>query len=268
MDFSKWARQYAWLTDNAIWREGIQAVAKQLPPSGSSLRLLDAACGPGHSLRDLLALRQDITPVGLDLAPGMVRLARNTRPGHYLLGDALRIPAGADSFDAVLIQRTYYFLSEKTELLAEALRVLRPGGRLIMVDPAQNPRGLWRSLGRGPRAALDMAAWRAGARVFGGVTSEGVAGALIDAGFARVLAEEAFDGYAVLSRGEKPHAEQASTAERVDVAAARDLGKGRYVHLLIRQRPNLPAWKLKPDDIIEWDAAMLNSEPPTASTLR
>ena len=151
MDFSRYARQYAWMTDHVIWRDGIQQVAKQLPPSGSSLRLLDAACGPGHSLRDLLTLRPDITPVGLDLAAGMVRLAMETHPGSYVHGDATHIPAGADSFDAILIQRTYYFMPDKSAFLREALRVLRPGGRLIMVDPAQQTRG--RMAGLRARAA-------------------------------------------------------------------------------------------------------------------
>jgi SAM-dependent methyltransferase len=250
MDFSKWARQYAWMTDNVIWQEGIAAVAKQLPPSASSLRLLDVACGPGHTLRDLLHLRPDISPVGLDLAPGMLRLARMKRPGNWLLGDALHIPAKTDCFDALLMQRTYYFLPEKDAFLREALRVLRPGGRLIMVDPVAKSRGVWRSLARGPRAALDMSAWRLGAKVFGGVTLEGVANDLIQAGFARVLSEPAFDDWAVLSRGEKPG---------IDIAAsAREGRSGRYVHLLIRQQPNLPVWKLPPGEKYQWQAVMNN----------
>ena len=261
MDFSRWARQYAWLTDNAIWRDGVAAVAKQLPPSGSSLRLLDVACGPGHTLRDLQKLRPDIAPVGLDLAEGMVRLARDTYPGEWILGNALHIPAKTDSFDALIIQRTYYFLPEKDAFLQEALRVLRPGGRLVMVDPVEvaGSRGVWRSLKHGPRAALDMLAWRLGARFIGGVTLEGIADDLIQAGFARVLSEPAFDGYAVLSRGEKPGIDIAETA--------REAQTGRFVHLLIQQQPNIPVWKLPPGQKYQWGAVMRGEQALAFSSL-
>ena len=101
-----------------------------------------------------------------------------------------------------------------------------------------------------------MTALRLGARFIGGVTREGVANDLITAGFARILAEDAFEGWAILSRGEKPGIDIAQT----DAAAI----PGRYVHLLIQQQPNIPVWKLGPDDTITWQAAMLRGDPPRA----
>ncbi|MFP4324242.1 MAG: class I SAM-dependent methyltransferase [Anaerolineales bacterium] len=279
--FSRVAWPYGWLTDNALWRSAAPDIAKQLPPSGARLRLLDMTCGTGTALRDLVARRPDITPTGHDYALGMLRAARERgHPGAYVCGDALRAPFPADTFDAVLIQRTYYFMgARQPDMLAEALRVLRPGGRLILVNPVRQ-RTILRApaaLRRGPVAALDMALWRFFVQAIGGVDTAGMAEDLRAAGFARILSEPIMDGWTILTRGEKPYADDLSTMERVavgagDAAASGELlrgealqaAPGRYVHLLIRQEPNKPAWKLAPDEVITWHAAARGGEPPAA----
>jgi len=248
-------------------------IAKQLPPSGAKLRLLDIACGSGASIRDLKALRPDIDAVGLDYASGMIRVAQHRNPiAKYLHGDGLQLPFAADQFDAVLIQRTYYFIDHPETLLSEALRVLRPGGRLIMVDPmaGKSPLSAVNRIGYGVRSVIDMAAWHLAARYIGGFTPETIAKKLANAGYARILAEPILDGWGVMSRGEKPYASQASTAARVQHALGDEQGatlitdphtvKGRYVHLLIQQSPNKPVWKLDPNEVISWGAAAIRGD--------
>jgi len=262
MNFNRLAQPYAWLTDHHLWRAAMREVAKQLPPSRARLRLLDVSCGAGTALRDLLALRPDVLPLGVDSAWGMVALGqrRNPQP-HYLHGDAYRLPFATDSIDAVLIQRTYYFLPNQEGLLGEAMRVLRPGGRLVMLDPTagRSPWSAWRTE-RG-RAALDMFALHLAAQRVGGFTPTTIAERLQAAGFARILAEPLLNGWAVMSRGEKPYAGGASTLERVRLGAAGG-GGGRYVHVLVLQSPDKPAWKLQPDEIISWGAVALAGQPP------
>jgi hypothetical protein len=78
----------------------------------------------------------------------------------------------------------------------------------------------------------------------------------------RILVENAISDRqpGVLVRGEKPHT-SANTLERIQGVAEQDSGltnfdqySGRYVHLLIQQRPNKPVWALRPDEPITWEA--------------
>ncbi|MBZ0285971.1 MAG: hypothetical protein K8I30_00045, partial [Anaerolineae bacterium] len=69
----------------------------------------------------------------------------------------------------------------------------------------------------------------------------------------------------VLMRGEKPHLEE-QTAARIKQVAARDNAQrraGRYVHLLIKQTPNQPAWKLKPGEPLDWEAVAVAGDNET-----
>ena len=78
--------------------------------------------------------------VGLDLSPDMLGVARANleRAGirHCTVrqSDIYAIPAPRDSFDAVIVHQVLHFLEDGGRALAEAARVLRPGGRLLVVD--------------------------------------------------------------------------------------------------------------------------------------
>lgn len=92
-------------------------------------RLLDVACGPG--LVSEGAARRGAEPVGLDVAAAMVERARLRCPElTFLEGDAQRLPFADESFDAVTMNFGILHLSEPETALAEARRVLVPGGRL------------------------------------------------------------------------------------------------------------------------------------------
>lgn len=98
-----------------------------------------------------------------------------------------------------------------------------------------------------------------------------IAEILATAGYVRILSEDTLQRWAVLSRGEKPHAEDATTLERVKIGAedkqattSRILRgnellslRTHYLHLLVRQIPNKPVWTLQPDEKIEWSAVAL-----------
>ena len=83
----------------------------------------------------------------------------------------------------------------------------------------------------------------------------------------RILVEPALDELGVLIRGEKPHV-TADTLERIQSVAQADTDsldlngfKGRYVHLLIQQRPNKPVWKLTKGEKLSWRAAAISRDP-------
>lgn len=269
MNFSRFARPYHWMTNHRLWKANIREVAKQLPPSAAHLNLLDIGCGSGITLQQFVEVRPDIVPIGLDPAYGMLVLAKRHTPYDYLLASGTRIPLADNSIDAVFAQRVYYFLPSEVQkrLLAEVLRVLRPGGRFIMVNPAadKSPLGAWRELQHGLCPALDMFVWHLVANQLGGFTPQSISERLIEAGFARILAEPVLNGWAILSRGEKPYAEGTSTLERVKSGDSILSTAGKFIHLLIKQSPNKPAWALKPEDKILWEAAAVAIEnQPTA----
>lgn len=135
-------------------------------------------------------------------------------------------PLAAGSMDAVVA----FDCAPDEGLLRSSLAALRPGGRFILIDP-------------------------------GGEVSEEVVRMLEAAGYTRILVEAGIDcptTVGVLMRGEKPHTTQ-NTQERIRQVAQRDesevIGRGgRYVHLLVRQQPNKPAWTLQPGETVEWQA--------------
>lgn len=169
----------------------VETLIKHLPPSASTLRLLDVGGNAGAALA---ARRADL---------------------KIMIGNV----AGENSVDAVVA----YAAVLNDELLALMLFALRPGGRLIVIDPQ-------------------------------GEASGAQVKRLEAAGYTRILVEELLPN-GVLMRGEKPHVTD-DTLARVQSVAVLDSGefRGRYVHLLVRQTPNKPVWALKPGETVTWQA--------------
>jgi SAM-dependent methyltransferase len=96
--------------------------------AGSTTQLLDVATGPG--LVAAAAAARGARVVGLDFSSAMIAAA--TRRHHDLVfreGDAEALPFDPDSFDAVVMNFGLLHLARPEAALADARRVLRPGGR-------------------------------------------------------------------------------------------------------------------------------------------
>ncbi len=182
----------------------VAVMAKHLPPSASSLRLLDL---DGRSGSMLAQWRADLE-------------IHHTPPRHLGLSE---LPA--ETFDAIVA----YDIELSSALLDSVMDLLRPGGRLIALHSR-------------------------------GIVSDRHPQLLSDKGYVRILVEPALDNLGVLLRGEKPHA-TSDTAKRIRSVAQADMDlqdldhyNGRYLHLLIQQRPNIPVWKLTDSEPISWRA--------------
>lgn len=91
-------------------------------------RLLEVACGPGHVAA--AAMARGATATGIDLVPGMIAEAHRAHPGiEFREGDAEALPFPDQSFDAVICNFGMHHFGRADRAMAEALRVLSPGGR-------------------------------------------------------------------------------------------------------------------------------------------
>ncbi|GAA2561832.1 class I SAM-dependent methyltransferase [Streptomyces levis] len=103
--------------------------------------VLDVGCGTGSL--SLLAAEQGHRVTGVDLSPAMVRLAREKLAGRdavFLIGDAAAPPVGEQRFDAVLVRHVLWTLPDPARVLRHWYGLLRPGGRLVLVE------GVWGSV--------------------------------------------------------------------------------------------------------------------------
>ena len=92
------------------------------------VRLLDVACGPGFVAG--VAVSRGAEVIGLDFSPAMIAQARRAHPPvQFREGDAEALPFEDVSFDAVIMNFGLLHLARPDTAIAEARRVLRPGGR-------------------------------------------------------------------------------------------------------------------------------------------
>jgi ubiquinone/menaquinone biosynthesis C-methylase UbiE len=123
-------------------------VAEQRAKTRAALALsegergLDIGCGPGFLACEMgreVGAAGRIT--GLDNSPDMITAAtqRARREGlaerlEFVVGDAAHLELPPAAFDFVVAVQVYLYVQEIERALAEAHRVLRPGGRLVIVD--------------------------------------------------------------------------------------------------------------------------------------
>ena len=111
----------------------------ELAGARPGMRILDLACGPGNLSRRLAA---QVAPggelVGIDLAPGMIELARSAAfpNARFEVMDIERLAFAEATFDAVVCGHGLQFVPDLSLAFREARRVLKPGGRLAASVPA------------------------------------------------------------------------------------------------------------------------------------
>ena len=216
-------RRHYELHDEAqrLWQPGLGTLTRlrtwdifdrHLPPSG---RVADVGGGPGTHARHLAERGYEVVLV--DPLPRHVEQAARTGAAagvSCLLGDARALPLPDASAEAVLMLGPLYHLveaSDRGRALAEALRVLRPGGRLVaeaitrhawIVDAASQgllgQEGIWETFELNLRCGLSNDPQRVGEGVFWGYfhRPDELAAEVGQAGFGdvRLLAVEGFAG--------------------------------------------------------------------------
>lgn len=121
--------------ERAAWDRILDLVVPARP-----LDALDVGCGTGFLSLELAARGHGV--VGIDLAPAMLQAARDKAAPRGLAvrfeaADAEQLPYPAQSFDLVISRHVLWTLPHPEAAIADWLRVLRPGGRLVVIDGAQ-----------------------------------------------------------------------------------------------------------------------------------
>ena len=125
-----------YLTPDVIeQREKVLALLS--PKTGE--RALDIGCGPGlttEALADTVGSTGYV--LGVDIAPPMLAIAKrrcaSLAQAEFGMADVTRLPYESASFDVALASQVYEYVEEVDHALKELARVIRPGGRALLVD--------------------------------------------------------------------------------------------------------------------------------------
>lgn len=136
-DFDEIARDYDRM--NHLMTAGLDRCWRKRAVQGLHGKVLDVACGTGDMVLELLRTRHaaSLQVTGVDLSEEMLAIAKRKAPqAEYRLADAEHLPFGDASFDAVTCAfgvRNFVHLEQG---LKEMVRVLKPGGRMAILELA------------------------------------------------------------------------------------------------------------------------------------
>jgi ubiquinone/menaquinone biosynthesis C-methylase UbiE len=124
-----------------FWEKVLFAGGREWACSRASGDVLEIAVGSG---RNLPYYPRDVRLTAIELSPAMLELARARaaelgREVDLRLGDAQALELPDDSFDTVVATFSLCSIPDDRKAVAEAKRVLRPGGRLILFEHVRSP---------------------------------------------------------------------------------------------------------------------------------
>lgn len=132
---------YDYLTSLTGWRAKIRRYALDQLPEG---RLLDVGCGTGYAVS--LAKSEGREVLGIDASQGMLakgRLRYGLSEEELFFASAEELPFEDSSFDVALACGSLVHVPQIEKALSEMLRVVRPGGRIRIIDHLQPQKKNW-----------------------------------------------------------------------------------------------------------------------------
>lgn len=202
---------YDRLTGPPAWHIHARRLSAWFPAQAGPRTILDIGCGTGVSALAFKDAAPGDRVLGVDISAPMVRLARRNDPRGtclFVVGDGCRLPLPDAAVDAVAGHSFLYLVPDRAAALREIRRVLRPGGRLVLLEPhrqgwARDLASVARvALQDGPRFAITMAAWRIVAAASGGFPPGALEALLREHGFASPTTEPTLHGLGWIASAE------------------------------------------------------------------
>jgi demethylmenaquinone methyltransferase/2-methoxy-6-polyprenyl-1,4-benzoquinol methylase len=141
------ARRYDLLNDllslgrTKAWRKVATAIIAPKP----GMRILDIAAGTGSSSRPLADAGAEV--ISLDFSKGMLDAGRKRHPDlTFVQGDALALTFKENEFDVTTISFGLRNTSDPSKALQESLRVLKSGGRIVVIEFSQPTNRIFRTI--------------------------------------------------------------------------------------------------------------------------
>ncbi|MFH0864277.1 MAG: methyltransferase domain-containing protein [Candidatus Gottesmanbacteria bacterium] len=132
--------QFNWLTNNPQIALLEQELLSELLISKPE-KILELGCAEGADLVNLRKFGIKCKFYGLDYSKTRISFAKKNAPfAEYINADAYDIPFKSSSFDVVFCKNLLHHLSNYQQVVNEMIRVCRPGGRIVLIEPnGKNP---------------------------------------------------------------------------------------------------------------------------------
>lgn len=118
------------LGTDILWRKKVGRIVKEWEPSA----LLDIATGTGDLALEFQKVMPECEVTGSDFCPEMLAYATERGVQKTLVADALNLPFEDNSYDVVTVAFGLRNMADYPKALKEMNRVLKPGGRLLVLD--------------------------------------------------------------------------------------------------------------------------------------
>ncbi|MEV4804377.1 methyltransferase domain-containing protein [Nonomuraea sp. NPDC049421] len=94
--------------------------------------VVDVGCGAGRAVAELID--RNVTAVGVDVSEEMIKVARQRRPdAGFRVSDACHLPLADHEVAGYRADKVFHELADPAKALTEAVRVLAPGGRIVLI---------------------------------------------------------------------------------------------------------------------------------------
>ncbi len=139
--FNKWAHSYdESILQHIVFRSSHNMLYKEIASRNSittSYKILDVGCGTGELAHSLAEDFKAAKVHGIDLSETMIEKARAKEFKEnidFRVGDVEQLPYEDNTFDVITCSHSFHHYPNKEKAMAEMYRVLKPNGRLMIID--------------------------------------------------------------------------------------------------------------------------------------
>lgn len=141
-EFTRWSESYdRCILQRLLFGPSHRAIIARLRRrfADGPIRVLDVGCGTGVFAERIRSAMPQAQVVGIDLVAGMLdggkaRWAMHSDSVFPVQADSERLPFAPGTFDAVTCANSFHHYPDQQRAVREMVRVLKPGGHLILVD--------------------------------------------------------------------------------------------------------------------------------------